>query len=163
MKKLKWSIFVGIIVFAAIVTFSAMNPALARHSIVIPYSFNGFGWGTELVVSNTSGETITPIVFVRNGSSEACASLGELEEGELYINLFSDITDWNKTPPINGVFQVTIIVNELGASDRPFGAGVEIYNASFGGFSSQQFLSEYVDDSILICLHIIPIPINPGL
>ena len=160
MKKLKWSIFVGISVFVAIVTFSAMNPALARHWIVVPYSFNGFGWGTELVVSNTSTKTINPIISVRNGpdtADEACTTIGPLEPGEIYINLISDITGWNRKPPTSGVFQLYVSANELDESDRPFGVGVEIYNASFGGYSSQQFMSEYVFGS-LVCLHIIPIP-----
>lgn len=163
MKKYKCPIFVGLIIFVA-TTFSAMNPAFARHSIVIPYSFSGFGWGTELVVSNTSNQTISPIVVVRNGDVSACTSLGELKPGEIYISLFDDITGWNVTPPIPGVFQVMLYANALGSSDPPFGAGVEIYNPSFGGFSSQQFLSQYDGNLMYLCLiPIIPIPMDPLL
>ncbi len=139
------------------------TPSYARHRIVIPYSYVGDGWDTVLVVSNTSGQAISPIVYVQNGEDSACKGLGTLDPGEIFVSTFGAITGWNVTPPIPGIFQVYITENGLGENDPSFGAAVAINNSSFGGFGFQQFMSFYIDDLTSVCLMaIIPIiPIGP--
>jgi len=148
------------LIFGSILVLSTLclTPAAdATHEITIPYSYVGDDWDTVIIISNISGKTINPIVWVRNGpdtADSACKSIGSLENGEIFASTFGAITGWNRTPPIPGIFQVSITANDLGSSDSPFGAAVAINNSSFGGFGFQQFKSEYVGSVMYICLFI---------
>lgn len=160
MKKL--SILILAIIVPVLVLF-ATTPSYARHRIVIPYSYVGDGWDTVLIVSNTTDQTISPIVYVQNGEDSACKGLGDLDPGDMFVSTFGAISGWNQTPPIPGIFQVYITENSLGENDPSFGAAVAINNSSFGGFGFQQFVSLYLDDATGICiLSILPVlPIGP--
>ncbi|MCK8600164.1 hypothetical protein [Desulfoferrobacter suflitae] len=155
------------IAFSVMILLGA-STAFASHRIVIPYSYVGDGWDTVLIISNTSGETINPIIFVQNGDVSACKALDSLEAGQMFVSTFGAITGWNVSPPIPGIFQVYITDSGLGETDAPFGAAVAINNSSFGGFGFQQFMSEYSGSATFICVNFIPpiipipIPIIPG-
>lgn len=127
-------------------TFAVVAPANAYQQVLIPYGYVGEGWDSVIVVSNISTKTINPYILVRNGDELACAPIGELQAGEIFVNTFGALTGWclGLTPPIPGVFQVYVGATELESGDDPFGVAITINNGSFGGFSFQQYKSEYV-------------------
>jgi hypothetical protein len=161
MRKHNYSIFLVLVNICAALILCLTPAAHALHQITIPYSYVGDGWDTVIVISNTSGKTISPILWVRNGpdtADSACKNIDSLENGEIFVSTFGAISGWNRTPPIPGIFQVTVTVNELGSSDSPFGAAVAINNSTWGGFGFQQFLSEYAGSAMAICVYA-PIPV----
>jgi hypothetical protein len=127
-------------------TFGAVTPSSAWQEVAIPYAYVGDSWDSVIIISNISNKAITPALLVANlndGSNFACIILDELAVGEIYVNTFGAI-EWcpGGSPPIPGIFQVYVGAAELEEADKPFGVAVTINNASFGGFSFQQYKSE---------------------
>lgn len=142
-KGIKLFFFSLAFVLASFVLVTSSGAA-GWQQVVIPYAYVGDGWDSVIVISNISTKTIKPLLLVRNGNTTACAPLANLEAGQIYVNTFSAVTGWcfGLTPPIPGIFQVYVGVTELSDSDLPFGVAIAINNASFGGFSFQQYKSE---------------------
>ena len=64
-KAMKKYIILILAIIVPVLILCTTTPSYARHRIVIPYSYVGDGWDTVLIVSNTSGQTISPIVYVQ--------------------------------------------------------------------------------------------------